>query len=360
MVIILVVAVIGAGIYGIPRIYFHMKYSNIVESPQTTAEINGAFIQYSGLGMWNYSMWEMEFQEYQKLHFDTLILQFSFFPEENTSLYRSEYFDFYSGAVSDQLLIPATDNKFDFPNETDVISTLLTLGHKYNVSVWIGLASQWFDFADISDQIASEHYVSTTITATTEILQRFGNISSFAGLYLPLEVYSASWIKPNQGSDMGRFYSNMTQAIHQIRSDCRISCAPFFAPDIWEPNCVQFWENFLSIAGIDVLIMQDGVGCHRVDLYRDIPWFYGWLYSFCLENKIIFWTDLEVFNQTSKGSEIFQAEPTAINILINQLEVESRFVSKIIIFDSPHYFSMQYSNQSRQLVSNYEDYLQTN
>ena len=135
MVIILVVAVIGAGIYGIPRIYFHMKYSNIVESPQTTAEINGVFIQYSGLGMWNYSMWEMEFQEYQKLHFDTLILQFSFFPEENTSLYRSEYFDFYSGAVSDQLLIPATDNKFDFPNETDVISTLLTLGHKYNVSI---------------------------------------------------------------------------------------------------------------------------------------------------------------------------------------------------------------------------------
>lgn len=96
-------------------------------------------------------------------------------------------------------------------------------------------------------------------------------------------------------------------------------------------------------------MIQDGIGCNRMDIIRELPIAYNVNAEVCHNLNIEFWSDLEIFN-------IEDFTPANINRIKQQLDIEARFVNKIIAFDIPHYLSAQYSSLSKILYENYSNY----
>jgi hypothetical protein len=127
-----------------------------------------------------------------------------------------------------------------------------------------------------------------------------------------------------------------------------ICTAPASSPVSWAPYTLAFWENFLARAGIDDLMIQDGVGAERNNVTTDLPSEYGIISTACEAEHVAFWTDLEIFEMPS-------FIPAPISRVQAQLALECKYVLKIVVFDVPHYLSLQYSPEAAVLFTAYND-----
>ncbi|MHA1368968.1 MAG: DUF4434 domain-containing protein [Promethearchaeota archaeon] len=342
-----------------------LRYHEIPAENKTEPLITGSFLQYTSLNSWNYTTWNEEFKNLKMIGIDTIILQWVHDAKVNKTLYCSNIFDLNFEGISVNMTVPE-NNSLNPPSEPDVVSVLLYLGEIHDINIIIGLSANWEFWKYIENDTWIQNELRLNGMLVKELLQKFGSISSFKGFYIPYEIHQGSTPSGVDGEKYGRFIGNLCSRIRQETDAAMgvnasynktISIAPFVSPVASIPDAIAFWDEFLSLASIDILMIQDGIGVGRLDLYSDIPVIYTIVGDCCEKHHVKFWTDLEIFKMTGEQDST-SFRPAEFQTVQSQLKLESRYVEKIVVFDIPHYMSLQFSNPASILYRNYSNYLE--
>ena len=120
-------------------------------------------------------------------------------------------------------------------------------------------------------------------------------------------------------------YNGMADEVKRLAPELVVSSAPFFSlrnpVELYEER----WRAFLRQARIDVLMLQDGVGCERNITVDNMVPFYESLSRACGDTGVEFWSDLELFDL--KPPKIVSPERVAA-----QLAREAPYVRKIVAY----------------------------
>lgn len=330
------------------------KYKVIPVNYKTNPILNGSFIQYTGLGDWNFTMWQEELQNLKSLGMNILIIQWVHTAESNKTLYQSEHFEFDDVSVSDEMKVPS-GNPYSLPDEKDILNVFFYLCEDLNLELYVGLTVDWVFWEKIEDNDWKNAEIAKNRLIAEEILTKYRDFECFKGFYMPYEVYQDKSPDKNDAKKYNCFFRQIIEQIKELEIDVlglhkmNYTIAPYVSAPIWPLSARDYWFNFLESSLIDILMIQDGIGCNRMDLREELPIAYNVIAEVCRTLDIEFWSDLEIFN-------IEDFTPAHINRVKQQLDIEARFVDKIVAFDIPHYLSMQYSDLSKILYENYTNY----
>jgi hypothetical protein len=338
----------------LPVAYFvNLQYYDIRPMGQVPPRITGTFVQYTGLATWNYTMWDAELADLKVLGLDTIVLQWAHDGATNMTLYQSSQFSFDAASVGAGMTV--TNASYPNYDQPDILNVLFDLAEKHSLRVHVGLSADWTFWQQMDNATWLAAEVAEAGSLASEILGRYKHLPSFAGFYIPYEDIFGSDVGAAGGNRYGQFVGTIAGAIKEAEVAAigghrlQISIAPACAPaGYWQVR--SYTDAFLAAAGIDVLMIQDSVGAERCEPLRDLPPIYAALSDSCAAAGVEFWTDLEIF-------DIDTWLPCTMGRLATQLDVECRYVDKIVVFDIPHYLSEQYSPQSQALHDEYDAYL---
>ncbi|MHA1680442.1 MAG: DUF4434 domain-containing protein, partial [Promethearchaeota archaeon] len=319
--------------------------------------LSGTFVQYSGLSSWGFSEWDTEFNNLKQIGIDTVILQWALESGTNETYYQSGTFPFKDSAVSPLMKAPGE-------TDPDVVRTFFYLAHEYEMKFWLGLSIDWEFWTKLDNATWKSRELTKIGTMVSELLQSNGNETSWVGFYIPYE--SSLGTSTESASKIGTFFGDVVSLVRTIEDGVNttvprrsFAIAPFAGPVKWAPTAINYWKALLSPSAMDVVMIQDGVGCLRNDVEHDLPAIFATLKDACHSLDITLWVDVEIFTRTSVDGEVFQAEPASINGIEAQLEVASRYAESLVSFDIPHYMSDQYSNSAKDLYADYSLYITT-
>jgi len=279
--------------------------------------LEGTFLQ---LNMGNIGRtdkeWRKEFDDLKAIGMDTLIIQYC--GADGTAYYPSSAFKTAEAAKT-----------------SDPVRLILRHAGRTRMKVFLGLHSGWGS----ADEMASKN-----IQMAQELWKRYGRLRSFCGWYIPQEASNV----PSINSPVVEAYARTAAWCHETTSDKPVGIAPYFG--LHDPQLFyQAWSRILKKIRVDILMLQDGVGCNRhLDTQNIVPYFEAMARA-CKENKVRFWSDLETFRIPRNW------QPAPIDEVLEQIRVESPFVEKIVIFEFHHHMNPNRSPAHRQL---YEDYAQ--
>jgi hypothetical protein len=222
----------------------------------------------------------------------------------------------------------------------DPIGTLMTLAGQQGIKVFLGLydySSQWQKNGTYPDMVRRYQQVSN------ELANRYTKRYNFAGWYLTHEC--ANWIDPS--SQEATALKQISDHCHRLTPGKPVLIAPYFTKEMLdETQCEQKWRKMLPALGVDIVALQDGVGCDRGLTADNVVSAYRAVSKVCREQKVQFWSDLEVF-------QIRDWSPAPIHRVNAQIKSESPYVQKIVIWEFNHYMSLHRSDRTRQLYNDY-------
>ena len=153
---------------------------------------------------------------------------------------------------------------------------------------------------------------------------------TLAGWYINWEMDNGSGYNTDefQKQNMIDALNAVSVHLHSLNPALKTSIAPYFnartglLPDAWGP----FWQQVLSRADIDILMLQDGVGVGHAAV-EDLPvWFEAVCGGVHAAGKEC-WDDLENFTGASAVNH-----PAPIERLILQHQAAAPYVDKIVTF----------------------------
>ena len=322
--------------------------------------LSGTFIQPDCILKWNYKDYDSHFKEYKALGFDHIVLQWAeYYDPSNKTLYT-----YYPSKLSKRKL------------KKDLLTPLLKYGQKYNIEVYIGLNmnEQWWDTISKSpDQFELwwKKEALQSITLTNDIWDKYkrfalsDNFSSFGGWYIPFEIDNLAFYSVEKQNVLSKHLSLITNHIKQT-SDLPILLAPFFYRSTEILAGIQHWEkmwvNILSKTDIDIITLQDGIGCKRDSwLYNNSnnsksidsigKWFNATKEAIKKSSKKVeLWADLETF--TEDNNNRFSSAP--LDRIIRQLNAESPHVTKFTSFSFQAY---QDFDKDKRAFERYKEYV---
>jgi hypothetical protein len=136
---------------------------------------------------------------------------------------------------------------------------------------------------------------------------------------------------------------NMIEALELVAAhldglnpDLPSSIAPFFntAGGASAQAYGQFWFEVLSQTGVDILMLQDGIGVNHADL-EQLPAWYQHVCSGVHAAGKLCWSDLENFATGRDGSFL----PPPPERVIQQHQIAAQYVDRIVTFSFLSYMS---------------------
>lgn len=234
----------------------------------------------------------------------------------------------------------------------DLVEISLNEAKKKGLKVWLGLNwnDDWFkNYANNEKWLTNE--VSLSKNIVQELWRQYGNAyaNTIAGFYLPMEVDNVNFRDMEKQQRIARAYKEITEEIHNTTAK-PVMIAPFFNQNTGQGvfKYADMWGDILKVAPIDVIALQDGIGCGHASVSTIGKWLDA------LETKIRevrpetqLWSDLETFTPGLK--------PAPIERIMSQISAEHPYVSKFTSFSFNHYDSPNngHAKQFRQ----YKEYV---
>lgn len=276
--------------------------------------ITGTFIDEITYDMpssnWTEKQWRADFDNMKKLGMDTLILMRGSFYSQ--SVYPSKYF-------------PSLKRE----NE-DFAGFVLKEAAKRNMQVFMGLAISnltWND-GDAKGELSKNEIF------TKEILERYGDIPSFKGWYIPHETCDNVYnIKEVMGG--------LAALCKDKTPEKKVLISPFFrgspideksprsaeaTADVWN----DIWENHGK--DIDICAFQDGTAS-----LEEYPKYLEVMQRVCKEHDISLWSNVESFERDVRHMFF----PIPFDVLREKIELAKPYVEKQITFEFSHFLSPQ-------------------
>lgn len=273
--------------------------------------ISGVFVYWGGrLFREGPEEWEARFVFLRGLGMDTVIVQFSVI--EGTAYYPSPTLP---------QVLPGGDPT----------GAMLAAAERSGFAVHLGVASDekhWWDLpyhraGDLPAYVPAEAERNNLISQ--ELVARYGDSPALAGIYLSHEIHLGDeWAGANLPYLVDLF-NRLTDGVKSVAPHLPVSTAPFFSlrnpVELYEER----WREFLTQTDLDLLMLQDGVGCERQITVDNLVPFYESLSRVCQETEVEFWSDLELFDLNPP--KIVPPERVAL-----QLEREAPYVRKVVAY----------------------------
>ncbi|MBU4200799.1 MAG: DUF4434 domain-containing protein [Verrucomicrobia bacterium] len=269
----------------------------------------GSFLQLDGGNLvWTEKEWEAELRSMKKLGMDTVII--GTVENNNYSFYRSEKRPLFEKTGTD-----------------DPLATLLSLAQKLDMKVFVGLCAWDWKRMNEGD---FEEFARRCLTVADELWGRYGTSRAFAGWY------ALSWEMGNAPAEQDAGVQMYLKAISHLRKlspGLPIMTAPYFTLDVTPQVFEDSWRKLLPVLKVDIVALQDGVGCGRNLTPKNIgPYFEG-MQRACHSAGVHLWADVEVFDIPSGW------KPAPTERIVQQMEAVSPHVERIVFFEYNHYLS---------------------
>jgi hypothetical protein len=290
---------------------------------------------------WSAAEWSKEFDYLAQIGMKLIIIQYSVYDHE------AYYFSKLAPAVV----------------KTDQIETILSLADERKFKVMLGLtltSSYWYN------KKPPEYWdeeIRRNKQFVDELWGKYGHHQSFWGWYIPHEIDDVTGKPEPMRQLITKLLNEMRSYCHQKTPKLLVGIAPYFSNAMTPTEFEDWWTRTLHGAGIDILMLQDGVGCHRAVIERDIPLYYGALQKACKNTGVEFWTDLEIFDQIhcppvdNEPVEKWAAVPADIKRIKAQIETTAPFVKRIVCFEFTHYMSPQMGDKQKKLFQDYINFV---
>lgn len=233
------------------------------------------------------------------------------------------------------------------PLDCDPVESLMTAADSCGMKVQLGAyySIRWGEWH--TDSAYLEALADTAIEVSSEIYGRYREHPCLAGWYLVHELPNARYLVHCQDL-YARFYNRQAMWIHS-RTLLPCSIAPWFdstSSVFMSPKETgKFWRRVLACACVDILMLQDGIGCHRLRFnperqeYDNVIPYFQQVKTAC-DSQIrprAFWADLEVFSADRLYPDILR--PGDIDTIVVQLKMEQKLAEKLIAYEFPWFMN---------------------
>ncbi|MCJ7751727.1 MAG: DUF4434 domain-containing protein [Armatimonadetes bacterium] len=275
------------------------------------AHISGVFLFWRDrLAEEDQTQWERRFEFLRGLGMDTLIVQFSVV--EGTAFYPSRHL--HAAA----------------PEGVDPTGRLLAAAAQSGFSVHLGVASDesnWWDIpnrpADLPKYVEKEPERNNRIAR--ELIELYRDSPALAGIYLSHEIHLGDEWGGENMPHLVEIFNRMSDEVQRLAPELAVSTAPFFSLRGTIEQYEDRWRRFLEQTRLDILMLQDGVGCERNITVDNMVPYYEALARACNDTGVDFWTDLELF-------DLQRPEAVTAERLRTQLSLEAQYVRKVVAY----------------------------
>ncbi len=275
---------------------------------------------------WSNKQWKADFDNMKKLGMDTLIITRGVFYDK--CVYPSRHFQ-----------------TLKEPNE-DFAGFIFEEAAKRGMKVYMGLAISnltWNDGDAAGELELNKRFVP-------EVLERYGDMPSFAGWYVPHETCDDVYNIKDVMGGLAAYCKDKTP-------DKKVIISPFFrgSPiDEKNPRSAEatgdVWNDIWEKMGkdIDVCAFQDGTAS-----LEEYPQYLAVMQKVCKAHEISLWSNVETFERDVR--HMFLAIP--FDVLRRKIELAKPYVEKQITFEFSHFLSPQSIFQSaKNLNALYREY----
>lgn len=211
---------------------------------------------------------------------------------------------------------------------SDPLKAVLDIAKDSRVKVYVGLY-QW-DWKNRQEPKEFEEFARRCNEVADEVWAEYGKHPAFAGWYvLGWEIGNAPAVD-NVGV---KTYTTVVGHLRKLSGKLPIIAAPYFTLDITPEDFEQGWKKLLPALGVDIIALQDGVGCDRKITTEDARPYFQAMRRVCHSANVAPWADVEVFDQAAGW------KPADTPRVMLQLWTVSPYVEKIVIWEFNHYLS---------------------
>jgi len=226
--------------------------------------------------------------------------------------------------------------KADYPEQYPALDRLITAVVGTSCRLVIGLEQDpnyWMEITG-KEQSVSDYFrvrVSRNERLQQALLAKYGLLSAWEGVYLAEEADDKSWRRPERRGVLKEYVRQMCARLHANDPKRRILQSAFFRVRTAPEGVAAVFRDVFDGSGLDVLLLQDGVGVGDPPLDYLRPYYeslrQGWP-----QTGPALWAVVEVFEQTSAPGSPFKARPASVTRVLQQRELASSFVKELVIF----------------------------
>lgn len=238
----------------------------------------------------------------------------------------------------------------------DLTSVLMEYADLNGMRVFVGLAADEGWWRGWNDPDYLRRAGDTCVQTAAEAWKRYGKHRSFAGWYLPHELWDIPFT-PEQIARLRGFYRRMSDECKRLSDGKPVAIAPFFTGLMQPKRVAEHYGRLLEGAGVDIVMLQDGVGARGWDaqVEEKLPPYFAAFREACLAAGVELWSDLECFQKAPEGGMTL-FEPARIERVLEQLAVAGPYVRRVVTFDWFHYMSPSRGEPARRLWEGYRRY----
>jgi len=288
---------------------------------------------------WKDEYWEKELKRMKEIEMNLLIIQFA--------VYNG--FAYYDSKV------------FSKKDSTDHIKTIVDEAQKIDMDIFLGLAGSdnWWKNCNDDEYLKLEK--DKCCQVFDELWSMYGDLKNIKGIYLSQELEDRSYQTKEKRERITKFIADLSNYCKKRDSKIKILISPFWGGYQPVSEYQKWWMLFLKETDVDIVALQDGVGCHRVlPDSDDLVEHYKALGSACEKNRKEFWSDLETFDQIHGiplDDSPWEAVPASIERIENQIQIQFQLVSNIICFEYLHYMSPDMNELAGKLYKDYSKFI---
>ncbi|MEG0457821.1 MAG: DUF4434 domain-containing protein, partial [Oscillospiraceae bacterium] len=331
-------------------------FADYLDVPKFT----GTFVQ-----PWLYKNWdeqraENEFKRMNELGIDTLIMGDTAIKDDKWTIeYPSKIDDF---------------NNANF--KSDNVKYLLDLCKKYKIKLYLGIGMDKTWNTSVADLTTKEgqQWFEQSMEISVKMVKELYDLYKkdyndvFCGYYFVYEIFNnKQWNDEIKRKEIVKTLSNgfnfIINRINQIDKNMPLIFSTFSTNDqnfATKENTQKFYTEFISATNfrkVDVISPMDNCGGGGQTINSLDEWTTVYYNAVKFNNdKLLLWSNCESFIQPS-NLESGSWTTAPLNRFIKQLEITSKYSSKIISFSYPHYMSPY--NTISGFDKAYENYLKT-
>ncbi len=153
------------------------------------------------------------------------------------------------------------------------LERILALGDEFAVRVRVGLAYDpefWthvgIETAPRDLDVYLQRLRRRSITAARELAPLVRQHRSFDGWFLTEEVDDVNWLLPERRVLIRSYLADLRDALRSVEPAANVAVSGF-SNAYCDPSTLEaFWRELLTASHVDVLLFQDGIGTHKLEL----------------------------------------------------------------------------------------------
>lgn len=314
-----------------------------------TPRLQGTFIQLQASHLaWQRADWERLFRYFEQLLLQRLVIQWSAFD--------GVHFDRPPAGPG-----PAAAGDHGGPQPgASVVDVILDLAAARGMSVLVGLDAQsgyWQALAGgpaAADTFLRQAEGRSLALAKAKLPVLRGS-PAFAGWYLSEEFDDETWGEPSMLGVLLAHLKGMRTQLQALTPTVPMAISGFTNGRNGPAAVGAFWDAVLEGSDIDLLLMQDGIGTHKLTL-QQLPDYLSAVAAVADLRHRTCWIVTELFDQVG-GAPIdagpFRARPAPLERILRQMEGAAPYGAALIGFSVPEYMSPLGDPDAGRLLTRY-------